>query len=102
MTPGGINPRFRIDAAAKRQERVSLSSPHKSAEGAFSTNGLVNTESSRKEARLKAAQPQPRSQVCDFFVSNIYVSRVDVADKEIKPSLFERHLNGQSVRASGC
>jgi hypothetical protein len=30
----------------------------------------------------KAAQPQPHSQVCDFFVSNIYVSRVDVADKE--------------------
>jgi len=67
-----------------------------------SPNGLVNIESSRKEAHLKAAQPQPRSQVCDFFVSNIYVSRVDVADKETKPSLFERHLNGQSVRASGC
>ena len=36
------------------------------------------------DASPKAAQPQPHSQVCDFFVSNIYVFRVGVADKETK------------------
>jgi hypothetical protein len=41
-------------------------------------------KSESREEIPKAAQPQPHSQVCDFFVSNIYVSRVDVADKETK------------------
>jgi hypothetical protein len=30
----------------------------------------------------KAAQPQPHSQLYDFFVSNIHASHVDVADKK--------------------
>ena len=34
-----------------------------------------------------AAKPQPRRRRFDFFVSNIYVSRADAADKEATPNM---------------
>jgi hypothetical protein len=46
----------------------------------------------------KAAQPRPHSQVCDFFVSNIYVSRVDVADKETNAGGINKYASEKQAK----